>query len=148
MQVREATESDLFDVLVLAREFSREAPDMHTWNKDKVEAQLKNALVNPDYVLLVVEEDNGDLSGGLLGLVTEMYLNTTKLAVEMAWFMSKEYRGGKQALKLLDAFEQWAKSVEADYLVMADIKGIQDLSKLYERKGFKETEASYARRIS
>lgn len=147
MKVREATEDDIFDVLVLASQFSREAPEMHKWDKPKVQNQLEASLEKPDHVLLVVEEDDGFISGGLLGIVTEMYINKTKVAAELAWFMSKDYRGGKQALKLLEAFESWGKSAGAEYLIMADIKGIQDLSELYARKGFEEVEASYSRRI-
>ena len=69
------------------------------------------------------------------------------MAAELAWFMSKEYRGGKQAIKLIEAFEAWGKSVGAEYVIMADIKSVADLSPLYKRKGFEEVEASYARRI-
>jgi len=147
MKVRPATHDDLFDVMVLARQFSKAAPEMHKWNKEKVEAQLEASIDSPDHTLLVVEEDDGEISGGLLGLVTEMYINHTRVAAEMAWFMSKEYRGGKQALKLVDAFEEWGASVGAEYVIMADIKAVADLSSLYKRKGFEEVEASYARRI-
>ncbi len=147
MKVRQATHDDLFDVLVLARQFSKEASEMHKWDKEKVEAQLVSAIDSSDHTLLVAEEDNGDISGGLLGIATELYINHTKVAAELAWFMSKEYRGGKQAIKLIEAFEAWGKSVGAEYVIMADIKSVADLSPLYKRKGFEEVEASYARRI-
>ena len=72
MKVRQATHDDLFDVLVLARQFSKEAPEMHKWDKEKVETQLASSIDSSDQTLLVAEEDNGDISGGLLGIATEL----------------------------------------------------------------------------
>lgn len=147
MQVRQAKEDDIFDVLVLANQFSREAPDMYRWEKNKFETQIKGAVDRPDHVLLVSEEDDGFISGFILGLVTETYVNTKRVATELAWFVSKDYRGGRQSLKLLNAFEEWGSVVNADYISMSDIKGIKDLSNLYLKKGFEEVETAYVRRI-
>ena len=147
MKVRQATHDDLFDVLVLARQFSKEASEMHKWDKDKFEAQLTSAIDSSDHALLVAEENTDEVSGFLLGVVTEVYVNHNRAAVELAWFVSKEYRGGKQALSLMKTFEDWASSVEADYVVMSDLKAVADLAPLYGRKGYEEVESAYAKRI-
>jgi len=147
MTVRLATEKDLFDVLVLAKEFCKEAPEIFTWDKQKVEGLLLQAIQEPSLVLFVSETSDGEITGGLLGACTEMFMSHTKMATELGWFMSKEHRGRRHAVELVKSFESWSKSVGADYVVMADIRGIADLSKLYEKMGYSVSEVSYIKRI-
>jgi len=146
MNIRKATEDDLFDLLVLAREFMREAPDMYNFEKDRVEAQLKATLQNPNMVLLVAE-DNGEVEGGLVGIFTNPPFSGLPVASELAWFVSKDKRNRKTALGLLKAFEDWGKSMGAKFLVMADITPLSDLESLYSRKGYTVIEKSYGKEV-
>jgi hypothetical protein len=147
MTVREATEDDLFEVMVLAKEFCNEAPEMFVWDRAKVESLLRQAIQEPNYVLLVAENTSGEIVGGLLGACTEMFMSKVKLAAELGWFMSKESRGTRQAVSLVKSFEEWGKTSGADYIVMADIRGISDLSNLYGKMGYVLSEVSYTKRV-
>jgi len=137
----------VFDLTVLIRSFAKEAPEMYVFDKDKTEETLLTAISSPSYEVFVSEEDDQEISGLLLAVYVEPLLTRTKVATELAWFVSKEFRTGKQALGLLKAFESWAESLGADYVIMSDIKGVGDLSSLYERKGYTLEEASYSKRI-
>lgn len=145
MQIRNATHDDLFDLLVLARGFSKEAPAMHKWDKDKTEAMLKTCLDNDATTILVMDQE-GEVVGGLVGVVQPLFMSQTVVASELAWFVDPAHRG-KGAIKLVKAFEVWAKQMGADYTTMADIRGIADLSKLYERMGYELTEAAYSKKV-
>ena len=91
-KIREATQDDVFDILILAKEFSKEAPKSHKWNKDKTEQFLFSALQNTNMTILVIDAD-GEIEGALVGLISELYMSYTAQATELAWFISKEHRG-------------------------------------------------------
>lgn len=145
--VREANLDDVFDLLVLLREFSREAPDQHKWDKDKTEATLLAAIQSPNYCVFVIEGEDGTLHGTLLGTLTEPFLSRKRTAVELAWFVSKEFRGRPASLKLVSAYEDWAKRNGAGAVVMADLTGLTDLGRLYKRLGYAPVESSYYKDI-
>lgn len=144
--IREATEKDIFDILVLAREFSREAPSTHKWDKDKTEAFCQAAIHNTNTTLLILEED-GELQGAIVGLINEMYMSQTVIATELAWFVSKDYRGKRGSILLLKTFEEWAKNSNADYVCMGDIHGIASLENLYTRMGYSKCETTYMKEV-
>lgn len=144
--IRKANQADVFDLLVLARGFSREAPTMHKWDKEKTEQLLNMVIDTPSCVAYVWEED-GEIVGGLLGVLQPLFMSHTLVAAELAWFVDESVRGKRGALRLVKAFEGWAKEHDADYITMADIEGIANLGLLYERLGYKKTETSYSKRI-
>ena len=76
-----------------------------------------------------------------------MYMSQTVLATELAWFVSKDYRGKKGSILLLKSFENWAKTQGANYVVMGDIDGIASLEKLYTRMGFSKSETTYMKEV-
>lgn len=145
MIIRKATHDDVFDLLVLARGFSREAPTMHKWNKDKTETMLK-ACIDNDLTTILVMESEDEVVGGIVGVVQPLFMSHTVVASELAWFVDPDHRG-KGALKLVKAFEGWAKEKGAEYITMADIRGISDLSNMYKRMGYELTEAAYSKKV-
>ena len=77
--VRAATEDDIFDLLVLAREFSREATTMHKWDKDKTEAMLLNSIRSEGTCVFILVDDEGIVQGGLVGTLTEPFMSLFSL---------------------------------------------------------------------
>lgn len=143
--IREATTDDIFDLLVLARAFSKEAPAMHKWDKEKTEQMLKSCIAADNCTILVIDKDD-EVVGGLVGMVTPLFMSNTVVASELAWFVDKDNRG-REALKLVRAFEDWAEANGAEWITMADIEGIANLGKLYGRLGYEVTETAYSKRI-
>jgi len=140
--IRPMREEDIFDVLVLAREFSKEAPETHKWNKDKTNNFLYTSLKLPNMEVFVIDS-NKEITGAIVGILTEMFMSDKVVATELAWFVTKEARGTPSSIKLVKTFEKWAKQNGANYCVVADIKGITDLKKLYTRMGYNSSETSY-----
>ena len=141
-RIREATEEDVFDILILAKEFSKEAPKSHKWNKDKTEQFILSAMQNTNMTILVIDVD-GEIEGALVGLISELYMSHTVQATELAWFVSKDYRGKPASIRLVKTFEKWAKDKGAMQIGMGDISGISSLEKLYTRLGYKIAESVY-----
>lgn len=146
MTVREATPDDAFDVLMLAHQFGKEAPAGFKFSKDKVESFFDRVLADPTMVWFVSEDEDG-IGGFIVGLYTDHAFNDAKMAAELGWFMTKDKRGGTQAIRLVKAFEQWAKDIGAEYVAMCDIIGLSDLANLYDRSGYSLTERTFMKEI-
>lgn len=144
--IRKATEDDLLSLMLLAKEFSKEAPETHKWDKDKTYQFLKSALTNDNTEIFVIDRD-GDLLGSLVAIVTQMYMSNKVVATELAWFVSKDERGTPSSVKLIKTFESWAKSIGANYVVMADLPEVADLGSLYLRLGYGPSETSYIKEV-
>jgi RimJ/RimL family protein N-acetyltransferase len=145
-KIRTATPDDVFDILILAKEFSREAPKSHKWNKDKTEQFLLSAFQNTNMEIFVIEV-GGEIEGALVGLLCELYMSHTVQATELAWFVSKDYRGKPASLRLIKAFEKWAKESGANQIGRGDIQGISSLEKLYNRLGYERAETVYLKEL-
>ncbi|AAG02610.1 gp26.2, partial [Roseobacter phage SIO1] len=145
-KIRTATPDDVFDILILAKEFSKEAPQSHKWNKEKTEQFILSALQNTNMTIFVIDVD-GEIEGALVGLLSELYMSYTVQATELAWFVSKDYRGKPASLKLIKAFEKWAKESGAKQIGMGDIEGISSLEKLYNRLGYERAETVYLKEL-
>ena len=140
--IHKATKDDLLGILVLAKEFSAEAPRTHKWNLNKTTNFLASAIDNSNMEIFVCEKDD-QIVGAIVCLVTEMYMSNTVIASDLAWFVSKDLRGSSWSIKLLKTFEDWGRAKGADYLGMADIEGIGNLSKLYCKLGYSVSETTY-----
>ena len=140
--IRTILEEDLLDVLILAKEFSREAPKSHKWSPEKTKNFLISAMHNTNMEVFISEKQ-GEVTGAIVCLVTEMYMSNTVIASDVAWFVNKDARGDSSAIRLLKAFEAWGRSKGADYLGMADIEGLSNLSSLYSRMGYSVFETTY-----
>lgn len=145
-KIRPATKDDMFDLQMLGKAFSDEAPETHTWNPVKVEEFFLNTLEDKDHIILVIDVD-GDIRGFLWGIITEMWMSGTRVATELAWFVSKEHRGKKGSLILVKAFEMWAKNKGVGHVVMADIEDVSSLGTLYQRLGYKRAETAYMKEV-
>ena len=145
-RIRTATPDDVFDILILAKEFSKEAPSSHKWNKDKTEQFLVSALQNTNMTIFVIDV-GGEIEGALVGLLSELYMSHTVQATELAWFVSKDYRGKPASIRLMKAFEKWAKESGANQVGMGDIEGISSLENLYNRLGYERAETVYLKEL-
>lgn len=146
INIRNMEEDDILDVMLLAREFSKEAPASHKWDKNKTLSFLQTTINSPHMEVFVCEKD-GEIVGGLVAVISEMYMSYTKQATELAWFVSKDVRGSSVAIRLVKHFEEWAKQNKADYITMSDITGIGNLSEMYSRMGYTSAETSYIKEL-
>lgn len=145
-KIRGATPDDVFDILILAKEFSKEAPSSHKWNKEKTEQFILSALQNTNMTIFVIDV-GGEIEGALVGLLSELYMSHTVQATELAWFVSKDYRGKPASIRLMKAFEKWAKESGANQVGMGDIEGISSLENLYNRLGYERAETVYLKEL-
>jgi len=58
---------------------------------------------------LILGRVNGEACGLYAGYITPYYFSNELVANDIAWFVVKERRGSSLGLRLLSAFESWAK---------------------------------------
>ena len=144
--IRLATPKDMFELLMLVKEFTNDATELHRWNKDKTEQLLSNLMSNPEGVIFVSELDD-EVVGFLAGVIQPSIISHMKIAIELAWFVNKNARGSARAIQLVSAFEGWAKDNGAEWVTMSDIPSISDLTPLYSKLGYSLTEKAHSKRI-
>ena len=64
-----------------------------------------------------------------------------RIAKETVWYVAREARG-RGAIKMLDAYEGWARSVGCVSVGMASL-ATNDVSSLYERRGYSAVETHF-----
>jgi GNAT superfamily N-acetyltransferase len=85
---------------------------------------------------------------GIFGAMKYPDPNTGEMvANEMFWWVQPEARG--QGRSLLEAYEAWAGEQGARYLTMVHLSNSmpERLRKLYERRGYRESETHYIKEI-
>jgi GNAT superfamily N-acetyltransferase len=125
-------------------EFSRFA----TFDKDAARASLL-AIMQTGVVM--VAEVEGEIAGGIVGVLAPLWFNPAFLAAtECAWWVKEEFRGGTTGVKLLWAFEEWAKQSGAAMVAMSDlvINGEMPAGRLFEKLNYVAVERSHVKKVA
>lgn len=144
--VREATEDDRMNILLLAKQFVREAPEVYSWNSDKMEADVDHILTSPDHGVILLDF-KGEPVGLLAFTAAEMPFTGKIIGFELAWFVEREHRRGRTALMMVKRYEEILKEVGVKTAALSDITGLKPLDKLYTRMGYKKMETMYIRSL-
>lgn len=90
---------------------------------------------------------NGELVGGLGGMMVPDLLDGRQCAHEFFWFVDKAHRTGTGAIRLLNRFESWAKEQGAVEVRMVHLVGNHDdqLKRIYEKRGYRCIELNYCK---
>lgn len=153
MTIRAATLADRDDIITLLREFQAITPyATHEISDQKFEEFVSHYL-NPrpfEHIILLYEKD-GKIEGLLAGMVTSgvHWFSENKCAAELAWYVRPSARQGTGPIRLLMAYEKWAKLVGCCKVSMMVIEGDsrQTLSKMYRKLGYESTEETFVREI-
>jgi RimJ/RimL family protein N-acetyltransferase len=79
----------------------------YSW--DKCRKLGHRYIQNPDVNFGVVAESDGKTVGMLMGYITDYYFGNDRIACDILWYIDPDYRGSRAAIKLLRAFQHWAK---------------------------------------
>lgn len=127
--IKEATLDDIEQCVEWAREFHKySAWSDLPFDAETVRKTLAGLVVKDEGLLLLT-------NSGMIGAVLSpmLFNQSIKIAYELFW-----WRGG---MKLIRAYEDWAKSHEAiPLMVCLDDENTDRMAKLYERRGYTPTE--------
>ena len=111
-----------------------------------VESWIAILATIPSAILLLFKDET--LIGGIGGIVSPDLNDGRLRAQEFFWFVDKAHRGGSGAIRLVDAFEDWAASkgaVEVDmvHLLTVDTNEQPNFEKFYTHRGYDKLEVHF-----
>jgi len=148
--IREAVDTDLVDILVMAKGFTKEANKSGykiTWSQDKVSQLVLSAIDREDLCMFVSKDDTDETTGFIIGAATEILFSNDVIGSEIFWWVDENVRGKRVALKLFKTYEDWAVSKGATALTASDLQGIANLAPIYKALGYTPSEVTYRKDI-
>lgn len=136
MNLRMATPDDLPAIVVLGLVMHQESSFAPMdYDVDRVKETISD-LINKSQFVVVAEDTNGEVIGGMAGMVTQSWFGSDMVANDLAIFVHPDHRGGMLAVKLIKAFVHWAKLAGAKQIRPGVVSGNRTAEALYERLGF------------
>lgn len=143
MKLRMATMDDLPAMAVLGREMhatSSYAP--MDYDPERLKETITD-MMNKSQFVVVTEDTNGEVIGGMVGMVTQSWFGRDMVANDLALFVAGNARGGMAAIKMMKAFVHWAKLAGAKQIRPGVTTGHERAEQLFERLGFARCGASF-----
>ncbi len=143
--IRLANVEDLLKIEQLIKEFYDESLKEYI-SLDTV--SIRNTILNfiDSHIVLVDEE----LKGIIAGILSRSIFNNKEIfAQECMWYVSKDRRDGKLGIELWRAFEDKAKELGANKIIMIHMDNLNgnSMEKLYDRRGYKKLEWHFIKEV-
>lgn len=133
-----ATHEDFEAIFKMAMNFLNASPYKDLGDEDSIATIIGDILNSSPTERIIIFSD----VGFIVGAVTPFLFGPHKLATEVAWWVEPDYRGNGEGLKLLEAFEYWAKNVaEVKLISMSSLD--KTVEKYYKKNGYKLYERAY-----
>lgn len=87
-------------------------------------------------VTCITYDVDGVAQGILMGHSFEHDFGPVRVAQERVWWIDPAHRGGTAAVRMLDAFEAWARKQGCAFVGMAGMGDDPAVMKLYRRRGY------------
>ena len=137
--IRPATEDDIQEIVKIGRLMHQESDEYReiSYDDEKVQESMLG-LLKCGGVIFLYERD-GELRGGLAGSIGEFWFSREKIAGDFALFIKPEHRQGMIAVKLILAFQSWAKQLGAKRIQMGVTTGVhaEQTGRLYQSLGMR-----------
>jgi len=142
MIIRHASAEDRFAVVALLRDSHAAAGFTFPFQADRAEALFKHHVASDQTCCLVL---GSPAKGVLMAAAFDHPFGAGLVAKETLFFIAPEARG-RGALRMLDAYEAWAKAQGCDLVGMASL-ATNDVSRLYERRGYRAVETHFLKTL-
>lgn len=138
-----ATPDDLPAIVVLGRVMHEESSFAPMdYDVDRVKETISD-LMNKSQFVVVAEGTNGEVIGGMAGMVTQSWFGNDMVANDLALFIHPDHRGGLVVVRLVKAFVHWAKLAGAKQIRPGVVSGSRTAEALYDRLGFTRCGATF-----
>jgi hypothetical protein len=139
--------SDLPRLVTMARRFHEESPyNFFTFAPEKVAAQFRGMIDNPDFLVAVGTKKDGPV-GMIVAQVLQPIFSHDLCSAEIAWYIQPEDRKGTLGLRLTNFYDEWiaekGAKVTSYSMLSTSPKSIKEI---YTRKGCSPVEITYMRK--
>lgn len=143
-----ATYDDIPFLLPLLEEALKESPYKDFgFNKDNIVQALTHMLSasNTNLILLMCSPNPVGVLIATKSDISPFF--TVSIATELLWWVHPDYRNDPRNIKMLGAFEYWAKTVGCQRVTMVTLENeLQpSIERLYLKRGYKKIETTYTK---
>lgn len=145
--IRRATKTDIPQLLTMGEQFAAYLGNAVAYSVARSETVLRGLM---DKGIVFVSEQDGQLNGGIMGLMAPIWYAEALAATELALWVAPDSRTGRVSRELVKAFEEWAKSQGATHITMSDlcIEGEYPAGSWFNRLGYRVIERTHAKEVS
>ena len=142
--IREAEEKDIEHIIDMAREFWKHTIYDVEFVEDDVALMIQNCISDGLAYVYVDEIPRGFICAVVGPLLANF---SVSVATELAWWVDQPYRKTGAGYRLVKALEDAAIDMDVDYISMISMKSSTDMSDVYKRMGYQESELNYVRAL-
>ena len=145
--IRDATQDDDDAIAIMYRQFMAFTPyaNVLTATDDEISATIRHFIAHAKVLVADIE---GTIAGILVAVLSPAwYAPRHTIATELAWWVSPEHRKGTTAIRLIQAFEQWAIESGASMVSMTNLQ-VDDngaVANMLGRMGYTMTEQAHTK---
>src|SRR5574341_594562 len=139
--IREATQDDIPALVALGDRIHHESP---RWSRlrfsaAKLEDTLCAVEASDEGFLWVALDSQGEIIGGMVGIVCEHWCSHDLVASDLALFVAPEARGTMAPARLVRRYKAWAEFMGAKLTQVGVTTGVhtEQTAALFERLGLK-----------
>jgi GNAT superfamily N-acetyltransferase len=99
-------------------------------------------ISNPESATIILNDDKGLIAG----LISPMLFSSKNTATEVGFWVDVDSRGKDIGIELLQAWEDWAKSLACKYSILTSVDPV--VNKFYEKNGYTLKEYTYIKDLS
>lgn len=144
MTIRLATEEDFPEVIRMAKNFHEASPYQVLPFSELHCLQLFQKYLQDKTSVMILLSDHGML----VAFASQAPFSSDRVSTEVAWWVDPEGRGNRDSLLLFEAYEIWSRKVGCKLCQVAMLPSVTDLSRFYEKRGYKLLEQSYVKEFS
>ena len=137
--IRPMSPADVAQCIAFGKEMHEESyfKDMD-FSEEKLQQLWHLIISKPDAFCAFVAEKEDRIIGLFIGVCQEHWFGNDKVSCDLALFVTKEERGGTAAVRLVKAYEQWARDVGAAEIHIGTSTNVNSerITKLFEKMGF------------
>jgi GNAT superfamily N-acetyltransferase len=141
LTIRLATEEDFPELVRMARNFHEASPYSGLEFSEIQCLRLFQRYLEDKTSVMILMSDYGML----IAHASQAPFSSDRISAEVAWWVDPEGRGQRDSLLLFEAYEVWSRKVGCKLCQVAMLPSVTDLSKFYERRGYKLLEQSYVK---
>ena len=139
--IRPATVDDIETIIAIGRVMHEESVYKNlSFCGDKVGSLLAVLISERNGVVFVAERE-GVILGGFAGGIADFWFGNDSHAFDYGLFILPKHRGGSASIRLLSAFEHWAKEMGAAWCDIGITTGVhlEQTSRLYQKLGYNQS---------
>lgn len=148
--LRLATLADIPLLIEFAKSFHKASPYRGMRFDAKKGKEFFEGVISgrlEDHVCIVALKDLQPI-GFLVGAASQPHFSSTKVAMELGWWIEEKHRHSRASLLIYQAYEDWAIRIGCSHVQGAYLPGVSPpLDEFYKRRGYTQVESSFLKTL-